>query len=47
MPVSNVGHPDLGVAQDLAIVQEFLIPGVLWRYLECIHFPEITNSNCS
>ena len=37
----------VGVEQDLAILQEFLIPGVLWGYLECIHFPEITNSRTS
>ena len=40
-------HNILGVEQDLAILQEFLIPGVLWGYLECIHFPEITNSRSS
>ena len=38
---------EVGVEQDLAISQEFLIPGVLWGYLECIHFPEITNSRSS
>ena len=37
----------LGVEQDLAILHEFLIPGVLWGYLECTHFPEITNSRSS
>ena len=37
----------LGVEWDLGILQEFLIPGVLWGYLECIHFPEITNSRSS
>ena len=37
----------LGVELDLAILQEFLIPGVLWGYLECLHFPEITNSRSS
>ena len=47
MLVSNLGHLGLGVAQDLAILQEFLIPGVLWGYLECTHFPEITNSRSS
>ena len=33
--------------QDPVILQEFLIPGVLWGYLECVHFPEITNSRSS
>ena len=28
-------------------LQEILIPGVLWGYLECMHFPEITNSRSS
>ena len=37
----------IGVEQDLAILQEFLIPGVLWGFLDCIHFPEITNSRSS
>ena len=31
----------LGVEQDLVIHQEFLIPGVLGGYLECIHFSEL------
>ena len=47
MLVSNLGHLGLGVAQDLAILQEFLIPVVLWRYLGCIHFPEISKSKSS
>ena len=44
---SKPGGTHIGVEQDLAILQEFLIPGVLWGYLECIHFPEITNSRSS
>ena len=31
----------LGVELVLVILQEFLIPGVLWRYHECRHFPLI------
>ena len=31
----------LGVEQDFVIHQEFLIPGVLGGYLECIHFSEL------
>ena len=31
----------LGVERDIAVLQEFLIPGVLWGYFECIHFSEI------
>ena len=37
----------LGVEWDLAILQEFLIPGVLWGYLEYVHIPEINNSRSS
>ena len=47
LKVYNFFQLILGVEQDLAILQEFLIPGVLWGYLECIHFPEITNSRSS
>ena len=43
----NLFQVRVGVEQDLAILQEFLIPGVLWRYLDCIHFPEIPNSRSS
>ena len=31
----------IGVERDIAVSQEFLIPGVYWGYLECIHFSEI------
>ena len=31
----------VGVEQDFVIHQEFLIPGVLGGYLECIHFSEL------
>ena len=31
----------LGVERECVILQEFLISGVLWGYLECIHFYEI------
>ena len=30
--------PWVGVERDIAVLQEFLIPGVLWGYFECIHF---------
>ena len=46
-PAYNCHIYKLGVEQDLGILQEFLIPGVLWGYLECIHFPEIINSRSS
>ena len=39
-PISNY-ELVLGVEQDLVIHQEFLIPGVLGGYLECIHFSEL------
>ena len=32
---------EVGVEQDFVIHQEFLIPGVLGGYLECIHFSEL------
>ena len=31
----------LGVERECAVLQEFLISGVLWGYLECIHVSEI------
>ena len=31
----------IGVEQDFVIHQEFLIPGVLGGYLECIHVSEL------
>ena len=37
--ISN--RSSLGVERDIAVLQEFLIPGVLWGYFECIHFSEI------
>ena len=38
---TKYGHLKVGVEQDFVIHQEFLIPGVLGGYLECIHFSEL------